>query len=671
MKFKELQLKDFLSFKDLSIKFPDTAMAIQGINLDDDDQEANGTGKSSLFYGIEQAIMDSTSKGVGANELIRWGCKKSYLMLDIYCPVRKQSLIIERNINGSPKLALNTVDDGGQMSEVEFSSVIDGNNAIINWIGISKEDLQNYYIISRKRYTSFMTSSNTNKMAMLSRLTNLTPLDATKEVVDDMVQKKQNEINTNSLGQSKQEGILETLIDAIEKENNWDYEADLKESQDTINSQIDSTSLRLHRLKNKRDEYVQGIKSKLEEIPALQLDLDNIIIQQTNFQKEDLSKDMADIDNKVDTHSLKLEDIKSKRLEMEDELNESKSMLTISLQTLKGAVSCPSCHYEFNPAESDIDLVEEAKAVESLEGIIEGFLCIITQYKEQSNKVKKAISLLDEDKTSLRIKSRNNDAELNVINNKVIALRSKIQTLQAQIKDAKHSIISTDADIEMTGSQISSLEEQLNNLEIGVINTTRISELEVQVTESHSMTDDLVEQSAILLKEKNDLVRWGLNFNRFASDLAKESLDVITDRQNSVLSDMRSELRVRWEGFKIKKDGTLSDKITPIVVRNGFENPFGSYSGGERGRVEYSSILTSQNLINSAHKYGGLDFLFTDEIAEGIDGKGLVNIISSLGKLNRTILLTTHVVNQSVTANVLLVQKQNGVSTLLELWKEQ
>lgn len=89
--------------------------------------------------------------------------------MDIECPIRKETLSIERilPLKGSSKL---NVSLNGK--PVELATVKDGNNYILSWIAISPEDLKSYFLICKEYYKSFFKSSNTDKLALISRFIN-------------------------------------------------------------------------------------------------------------------------------------------------------------------------------------------------------------------------------------------------------------------------------------------------------------------------------------------------------------------------------------------------------------------------------------------------------------------------------------------------------------------
>jgi ABC-type Mn2+/Zn2+ transport system ATPase subunit len=125
---------------------------------------------------------------------------------------------------------------------------------------------------------------------------------------------------------------------------------------------------------------------------------------------------------------------------------------------------------------------------------------------------------------------------------------------------------------------------------------------------------------------------------------------------------MSSDLSVKMEGFKLKADGTPKEEITATIIR-GIERTFSSFSGGERGRLLFASILANRYMINETHPYGGLDFLAIDEVFEGVDSVGLSSLIDSAKLLSIPVLLITHV-SVEENDNVLTIVKEYGISKI-------
>ena len=67
-------------------------------------------------------------------------------------------------------------------------------------------------------------------------------------------------------------------------------------------------------------------------------------------------------------------------------------------------------------------------------------------------------------------------------------------------------------------------------------------------------------------------------------------------------------------------------------------------------------------MINSTHKYGGLDFLSIDEVFEGVDSLGLKKLVKSAKQLDIAVMIITHVTDEEVNDDILLIEKINGMS---------
>ena len=122
-------------------------------------------------------------------------------------------------------------------------------------------------------------------------------------------------------------------------------------------------------------------------------------------------------------------------------------------------------------------------------------------------------------------------------------------------------------------------------------------------------------------------------------------------------------MKIRLSGSKVTAKGEVKEEITAKVIRD-TERSFSSFSGGERGRLLFASILANRHMINSTHPYGGLDFLSVDEIFEGVDSVGIKNIIESAKTLNIAVMIITHVQDNNESSDVITIEKVGGVSRI-------
>tara|TARA_R110000803_G_scaffold210835_1_gene284170 strand:+ start:39084 stop:41087 length:2004 start_codon:yes stop_codon:yes gene_type:complete len=661
MVIKEIGCENFLSFKNFKLEI-NGVKRIQGENLDDDGQETNGTGKSGVHSIIEGILFNSTSrKGVTLKDLVRWGEKSSYLYMIMYCPIRKEELLIERVIGKGSKLDL-TINS----EPVDFATINDGNNQIINWIGISKEDLQNFFLINKERYNSFYSNSNTSKLAMIGRFSNLSIIDGSEDIVNLEIDKiresihKVNSLINNINGQNLQ------LQDFIEEEKNRNFSSEYNLKLDNYNKLIvnaeDDIKNNLNTIAQLRASVIScsnDISSLELEIDSYDKDISEIIIPNID---EELSKIKSKI-SKIEIKSKELSLQKKKHLDNLKQLNDEEDLCN---KNLKGQVECPKCNHEFNPGDKDIDILEERGYLKQALKLKATTKDLINQNVELAKTYNEQINSLEISKSSMLNMVTSANKKKSVLERLKSNIVDKINSVESKVQRIDRNILSKQDSNELLKNKIIDIKSNIESLEIGTINLDSIAKREEKISENNFRIEDLKNDVDILNEELFQMSQWIHNFKMFRSNLSVDVLNVISGYTNKFLDSLKSDLQVKWEGFKVNSSGNLSDKITPQIIRNGELHPFGLFSGGERGRLEYANILTSQYLINSTHPHGGLQFLLTDEITEGIDALGLTNLAEALKEINIPILLITHVIDRSINNDVILIRKHKGVSKIVQ-----
>ena len=71
-------------------------------------------------------------------------------------------------------------------------------------------------------------------------------------------------------------------------------------------------------------------------------------------------------------------------------------------------------------------------------------------------------------------------------------------------------------------------------------------------------------------------------------------------------------------------------------------------------------------MINNTHPYGGWDFLSIDEIFESISAGGIGDICEAAKQLDCCVMIITHVSIEDVDANVIVIEKVDGFSNIIE-----
>jgi exonuclease SbcC len=334
---------------------------------------------------------------------------------------------------------------------------------------------------------------------------------------------------------------------------------------------------------------------------------------------------------------------------------------------LSGSITCPSCAHEFvlDCKHGTLDQVknklQQATTIEST---------IKNKEQTHKDKIKDIQEIIDSLDNKIVSISKERDLEskdrqelvnnLNDINSQSILLSKKINKLDSRLLEHKTDISDCKADIKKFDLKIDGFKQEIKN--IGS-NTSKVntSALEASLL---TLNKEKTNLESNLLQKGDEIYlnnQWANNFKQFRMHLANQSLEAIEFHMNRYLVGMQSDLKVKLEGFKMLANGTFKDEITAKIIRT-VERTFSSFSGGEQGRLLFAAILANRHMINQTHPYGGLDFLSIDEVFEGVDSLGLKKLVQSAKKLNVAVMIITHVTDEEVNDDILLIEKINGIS---------
>lgn len=661
MRFVCLNCKNFLSFKDLSYIFEDKAILIQGENNSDDDQESNGSGKSAIQSAIEYALFKTTSRKVNDVELINYDEDECVVALSIECQIRKEVLTIIRTIRrkGGSTLSI-TIG----LEPANFATVNDGNKLIIEWIGISVEDLQNYYIINKERFRSIFSSSNREKVELIGRFNRSSLIKGVDKLVQDDVLVEEQKL-TKLLEQNVS---IESKIDVLNEQLTFELSRNFEEEKQ---AEIFSKEQQINKLKYR----ITINKDTIDSITVNDIGIltnEQLEISKKLDEIEETLKSYGEFDDSVvidlqESRKLVSEQISNyvnDRKNSRSNLNDLDSTISEIERIIKGSVDCPKCGHKFNIGNPNIDIQEETevlnKALKLQENIneklnhINGLIFDLEYKNEDTNK-----KIQDIENKREEFYKRKKGIQRNMD-----LMASNFREIEKQIELKKSEIHRLNLDNETFENNIQHYLLDIEAIRTRENDTSRVDRLKNEI---HEFSVELKKIEKKISDQKlviHNTSQWVMNFKKFNLHLANLSLLAIQGNCNKFLKDIKSDIQVRWEGNKLLANGSLKEEITAYIIRDNQVRDFWSFSGGERARMEYAMIFTLQKMINSTNKWGGLSFTSMDEIMESIDAEGLSELMKSLDSLKKTILVTTHVVNRSISNNIIIVKKINKVSSI-------
>ncbi len=686
----KLILKNFLSHQDSTYEFRcGRPTLLVGENLDNNSQKGNGSGKSALIESIPFALMGEFSRKVNLSELIGRGSKTCSVEFHLRNSLTGLTLKIKRSLQPSQVLEVYKGEE-----KIVQPSTNEYNKWIINEIGISKEDLLTFFIITKEKYTPFLLSPDSKKKEVITRFTK-------SDKVDDLIDKFPTFKSQHSKKIDENKILINTHQNTIISYQELLSKSSKEEWEKAKTLELESLNKKLVNLQGEFDFYdrqnkqLEGDLKTLNSTPLVEPDYTEINKNIINLEKGIESNKTLVLSNREKSNELDIK-LNSETRETNESLSRvrtvtigKKSKLS-DLQSQKqefelflgGKVSCPSCLHEFFPSNLDVSiediqslLVEVMLDMEDLEVEIKDLVLrddtLSLQLKDlrekhqilQSEITKENILLnssirdsefsLDNFKRELSKMKRNYEDEVEKRTIESSRVKKKIQELINELNHIQEQYASTNTLIKQWE------DKEYESDSTGLSIEKNIQELNTQIS-------TLLFENTELVENFDDVSIWEIRFKSFRNYLTNKTISHISEYSNSFLTKMGSDLSIELGGYKERADKSLKEEISVTVLRNGFKvGSYGSFSSGERGRIDIACIITLQELINLTSPSGGLDLLICDEVLDSMDTLGLENIFRSIGELGKTILLVSQNEVNSLKENTLVIQKKDGNSKLI------
>jgi len=612
---KHIEIKDFFSHVHSEYDFKNGCCTlIVGKNLDKGGN--NGAGKTTLFEAITVALTGKSLRDLKKESFINDDAEQCAITLDLTNSVLKQELSVRRQFYRGNKSAKVEIWENGELN-THITSVLEADKRILELIGISREDLLRYFIISQDNVYTFFTAADNEKKEVLNRITSA---DMINPIVDKLSEDKK-----DREGKMRE---LESRLGSIDsREETLTEQLNELRSNDDKSDEIKVLVGEIKSLENERNGKIEHeIKEVTERKEKAEAEYD---------QLGKLLKDTSTIEQTIRKYDKKIK-------EYQQEGKENNKIIKIGEIDLSGAVSCPNCGENFIP-KSQLNLsVEETRE-------------IVNQAKEANSNIDKRIEHCEKEIEKLESKLQEQDE----IVEKREKLHRKIQNFDSDIKLINDEVVRIEKKINRRKSEIKELKENRQTKDL-------IASVQKKIDECKSERESITNEITPLSNELDEINFWKYNMGRsgFQTFLANRAVAVIEGSTNSYLQKFHSDISVNINGFTILRDGTIREKIDVYALENGMNpKPYMGRSGGERSRIKLAGILAIQHLINMSLSGKGLDFLCLDESLSGLDADGTIAFINVLNNVGSTIMMITqNVEDASIFENILMVEKKNGVS---------
>ncbi len=665
-RLKTLEATNFQSFESLSYDFPSgKAILIEGENRTDDGQATNGSGKSSFGEMIYYSLLGSSSTGKRDMKLVRKGEKQATLKLTLTNEYLHQELYIERTLfTTASKPSTLEISINGESQRSRYATINDGNKLVLELLDISADDLKNYFLVNRKRFVSFFDSPDSAKRSLLARFSNIDRVQKVADQIDVALKDRQEEINAKVASTVSLRSKIELLGQQIEEAETIDL---YEETKQQLESNLQSYQAR----KKSIEKEVVDIEASLLKKDKEKDELDEKV---GNFNEKIKTLQSIDYDAKLSQNSEKqaklqeqIDNLKKQKRQIQDEADSLSKDLQPVLVMLEGVVTCPKCKTEFSVGQESLDVEEARQLVKETQAAIQE---MEARAKELEGKIElqaKSNAVKELQLERQAILKEKEDAQMQVTRMKrleIAPLLTLISQCQDDIDKLKQRRVGLMGESMSCIRKISELENDLQNLSTNLKNPD-IDKWKKQQADLQEQLEKEEKEIEVLEGYNQKDKQWKERVNQFYVYLTNKTLTLIQSHCNHYLDSMGSDLRLKFEGFKTLADGKIKESINAVISRGDeAEEDYRCFSGGEQGRLVFSTILTYQELINQKSKSGGLDYLQIDEVLDQVDSMGLGLFIHSLENLDKTIYIISQVKTEAPVENTLLIVKEEGRSRI-------
>ncbi|MEO3212705.1 AAA family ATPase [Parabacteroides distasonis] len=386
-----------------------------------------------------------------------------------------------------------------------------------------------------------------------------------------------------------------------------------------------------------------------------------------------------------------------------EELRTKRRNLSAAVESLKnklaGTITCPACKHQFLVADKEFDVIAGQQELSKKQHSLVLIGNEITEAEQHCITVEKQQRTITADRQAIRQKNDEWQQRLSTAGKNLQTATFELETMSCKEKQIRETIISLQKDIEgvrrkifdeafelidaayrtnerkklTINDEVTAAESSIETLRATIAEITTSSPDEI-IESLRASLKNYRKKSAEILKAKDkteqtlkQLQEQEQRFNQFKSYLANTKIEALSKITNEFLASIGSDIRIQFSGYTVLKTGKLREKISVTLVRDGVDcGSFGKFSEGEKARVNLSSILAMQKLVNSnCEGDKGLDLLVLDEILAAVDEEGNMKMFESLNRLGITALVVSHGHVSEAYPHTLVICKEHGESRIV------
>lgn len=417
-----------------------------------------------------------------------------------------------------------------------------------------------------------------------------------------------------------------------------------------------------------------------------------LFTKQYQIRNEAVEEELKSLGIKLHNLSRTGEELRTKRRNLSSAVESLKNKLA-------GTITCPACKHQFLVADKEFDVIAGQQELSKKQHSLVLIGNEITEAEQHCITVEKKQRTITADRQAIRQKNDEWQQRLSTAGKDLQTATFELETMSRKEKQIRETIISLQKDIEgvrrkifdeafelidaayhtnerkkiALNDEVTAAESSIETLRATIAEITTSSPDEI-IESLRASLKNYRKKSTEILKAKDkieqtlkQLQEQEQRFNQFKSYLANTKIEALSKITNEFLASIGSDIRIQFSGYTVLKTGKLREKISVTLVRDGVDcGSFGKFSEGEKARVNLSSILAMQKLVNSnCEGDKGLDLLVLDEILAAVDEEGNMKMFESLNRLGITALVVSHGHVSEAYPHTLVIRKEHGESRIV------
>ncbi len=597
---KSLKIVNLFSYQESYFEFVNNQTTmVYGHNKTEETVHSNRSGKTSILDCITIALTGEPLRDIKKAEIVRNGEKSGELEFILDNRVLDKVLKIKWEINSNKSnnalIWINDILD----NNLKDLSPKETTDYILKLIGISKEDLINYFLISKDSFQSFFTTGDTAKKEIINRFSKANIIDPVDPLIKgdiDLLEstllelKNQKAANDGILSHLDEEYTKEKLESSIEKtraltiKSFEEKKEIIEKSKKELPELIREKKVEINSQESIRDKVKSNIFEIKKSIDSLKVEEEkiesDIVKEQSNYNniellfepkfkklsdsitqaEDDLTKKLIDIEKKKEKnefdYTLKSEEINSNiKISESDiklcekDIKEQDKIIGEIEKNIADKIDCPKCNHSFILRDKDYDLKKAKKDLDEAGELKDSIMSLIKESELEIIEFKKQLSILQEDKNKkysillskekeLKEESKNKIA---LINEDIRKLKTKFEKEVEDISTIKNKL---KLELDTVQKNINTLTKENKDISIKLVEEeSKINELTLELNDLSSKSNQLDKQ--IIECDKSILEEKKRKYDNDPLKSLEEKIKELTDQNDNLIIEIKS-----WEETK-------------------------------------------------------------------------------------------------------------------------